>query len=122
MDGISVMRVPLYPSHDRSRVRRILNYASFALAATVLGPALLDRPDVIYVFHPPATVGLPALALGRWFSAPVIYDVQDLWPDTIVSTGMLLNGPAMRLLDRFCGTCTVMWTAWWCLLRGFGTR
>ena len=82
VDGISIVRVPLYPSHDRSVVRRAWNYLSFALAATILGPALVGRPDVIYAYHPPGTVGLPALALSRWFSAPVVYDVNDLWPDT----------------------------------------
>ena len=103
LDGIPIVRVPLYPSHDRSAVRRAWNYASFAIAATVLGPALVGRPDVIYAYHPPGTVGMPALALGRWFRAPVVYDVNDLWPDTIFSTGMLSGGLARRLLDRFCG-------------------
>jgi lipopolysaccharide/colanic/teichoic acid biosynthesis glycosyltransferase/glycosyltransferase involved in cell wall biosynthesis len=109
VDEISIVRVPLYPSHDRSAWRRALNYLSFAIAATVLGPALVRRPDVIYAYHPPGTIGLPALALGRWFSAPVVYDVQDLWPDTILSTGMLSGGRGalwarlpILLLGRFC--------------------
>jgi lipopolysaccharide/colanic/teichoic acid biosynthesis glycosyltransferase/glycosyltransferase involved in cell wall biosynthesis len=102
VDGIPVIRVPLYPSHDRSALRRALNYASFAVAAALLGPALARRPDAIYVYHPPGTIGLPALVLGRWFSAPVVYDVQDLWPDTVASTGMLRHGLAMRLLAGFC--------------------
>ena len=102
MDGFPVCRVPLYPSHDRSAVRRILNYATFAVASAVLGPALVHRPDVIYAYHPPGTIGLPALVLRRWFSVPIVYDVQDLWPDTISATGMLSNQTIMRLLDRFC--------------------
>ncbi len=102
IEGVSVVRVPLYPSHDRSALRRAWNYLSFAITATLLGPALVRRPDVIYAYHPPGTVGLPALALAVWFGAPVVYDVQDLWPDTITATGMLPNGPAIRLLDRFC--------------------
>lgn len=101
-EGIPVVRVPLYPSHDRSPVRRSINYWSFAAAAAILGPALVRKPDAIYVFHPPVTVGLPALALGRWFSAPVIYDVQDLWPDTIVATGMVSSGLVMGLVSRLC--------------------
>jgi lipopolysaccharide/colanic/teichoic acid biosynthesis glycosyltransferase/glycosyltransferase involved in cell wall biosynthesis len=102
VESVSVVRVPLYPSHDRSALRRGWNYLSFAIAATVLGPALVRRPDVIYAYHPPGTIGLPALALGRWFGVPVVYDVQDLWPDTIAATGMLPKGAAMHLLDRFC--------------------
>jgi colanic acid biosynthesis glycosyl transferase WcaI len=102
MDDIRVCRVALYPSHDRSAVGRILNYLSFAVASAILGPVLAHRPDVIYVYHPPGTIGLPALLLRRWFSAPIVYDVQDLWPDTIASTGMLSNRVGIKLLDRFC--------------------
>jgi lipopolysaccharide/colanic/teichoic acid biosynthesis glycosyltransferase len=102
LGGFRVCRVPLYPSHDRSAVRRILNYVTFAVASAVLGPALVHRPDVIYVYHPPGTIGLPALVLRWWFSAPIVYDVQDLWPDTIAATGMLSNPLALGLIGRFC--------------------
>jgi colanic acid biosynthesis glycosyl transferase WcaI len=100
MDGFRVCRVALYPSHDRSALRRSMNYASFALASALLGPFLVHRPDVIYVYHPPGTIGLPALLLRWWFSVPVVYDVQDLWPDTIAATGMVSSRTALKLLDR----------------------
>jgi colanic acid biosynthesis glycosyl transferase WcaI len=100
VEGFRVCRVALYPSHDRSALRRSLNYASFALASAVLGPFLVQRPDVIYVYYPPGTIGLPALLLRWWFSAPVVYDVQDLWPDTIAATGMISSRAALSLLDR----------------------
>ena len=102
MEGVTVVRVPLYPSHDASLLRRAWNYVSFALSATLLGPFLLRRPDVIYAYHPPGTVGLPALALKRWFGSPLVYDVQDLWPDTIPATGMITSSRLVRLLDIFC--------------------
>jgi lipopolysaccharide/colanic/teichoic acid biosynthesis glycosyltransferase len=102
MENIRVCRVALYPSHDRSVAGRILNYVSFAVASAILGPLLVHRPDVIYVYHPPATIALPALILRRWYSAPMVYDVQDLWPDTIASTGMLSNPLAIKLLDGLC--------------------
>src|SRR5580704_14063952 len=62
VDGVSVLRVALYPSRDRSAVRRIANYGSFALSAGVLGPALTRPADVLYVYHPPPTSGLAAAA------------------------------------------------------------
>jgi lipopolysaccharide/colanic/teichoic acid biosynthesis glycosyltransferase len=102
MEAIRVCRVALYPSHDRSAVGRVLNYLSFALTSALLGPLLVQRPDVIYAYHPPGTIALPALLLRRWFRAPIVYDVQDLWPDTIASTGMLSNRLAIKLLDRLC--------------------
>lgn len=102
MEGFRVCRVALYPSHNRSSLRRSLNYLSFALASAVLGPFLVHRPDVIYVYHPPGTIGLPALALRWWFAAPVVYDVLDLWPDTIAATGMVSSRAVLSLLDRWC--------------------
>jgi lipopolysaccharide/colanic/teichoic acid biosynthesis glycosyltransferase len=86
--GVRVLRVPLYPSHDSSARNRVLNYASFALSAAV-GALLLPRPDVAYVYHPPATAALPALVLALVKNVPYVYDVQDLWPDSLEATGMV---------------------------------
>jgi glycosyltransferase involved in cell wall biosynthesis len=102
MDGVAVNRVPLYPSHDRSALRRVANYASFALSAATLGPFLVKRPDVVYVYHPPATVGLPAMALRAAHGCPLVYDIQDLWPDTVASSGMMGNRWLNGALARWC--------------------
>jgi glycosyltransferase involved in cell wall biosynthesis len=102
VEGFRVCRVALYPSHDRSALRRSINYVSFALASAILGPFLVHRPDVIYVYHPPGTIGIPALFLRWWFSAPIVYDVQDLWPDTIAATGMVSHPVLLSWIDRFC--------------------
>src|SRR4051812_25957493 len=62
-EGIDVVRVPLYPSHSGSVVARIANYLSFAFAATIAGLVAVRKPDVIYAYHPPGTIALPALVL-----------------------------------------------------------
>jgi colanic acid biosynthesis glycosyl transferase WcaI len=94
LDGVSIIRVPLYPSHDRSAVRRVATYGSFALTSSLLGPLAAHRADVMYVYHPPATVGVPALAIWAALGIPFVYDIQDLWPDTLEATGMV-NSPAV---------------------------
>lgn len=99
--GVPVVRAPLYPEHSRSAVRRILNYVSFAISSALIGPWLLDRPDVIFVYHPPLTVGLPAVFLSRLWRAPFVYQIQDLWPETLSATGMLNNPRALRWVDQF---------------------
>ncbi len=95
VDGIVVHRVPLYPSHDSSALKRVLNYASFASTAA-LKMLTGRRPDVVYVYHPPGTVALPAAVARLVRGVPFVYDVQDLWPDTLAATGMLPQG---RILD-----------------------
>ena len=94
LDGIDVLRVALYPSHDNSSLRRAFNYVSFAFSAAVIGTALIRKPDVIYAYHPPITVGLAAAAIGLFRRAPFVYDIQDLWPDTVVS---VWSGPFLSV-------------------------
>ena len=93
----------LYPSHDRSALRHVANYASFtALSTATFGPFLVERPDVVYVYHPPATVGLPAMALRALHGCPLVYNIQDLWPDTVASSEMMGNRWLNGALGRWC--------------------
>jgi glycosyltransferase involved in cell wall biosynthesis len=102
MDGIPVNRVALYPSHDRSGIRRFLNYASFAMSAGLQGSFHVRAPDVIHVYQGPATLAAPAMVLGRQFRAPYVLDVQDLWPDSVAASGMLKIPGGLPLLHRWC--------------------
>lgn len=102
LDGISVLRVPLYPSHDGSALKRIANYLSFAVASAFLGTLLVKPADVMYVYHPPATVGFAAAFIGFFRRIPFVYDIQDLWPDTLRATGMLNNRTALKMIDIGC--------------------
>lgn len=100
MDGVRVLRLPLYPDHSRSRVKRILNYLSFAVSASILAPILSGPIDVMWVYHPPLTVGIPAWWLNLLRRTPFIYEVQDMWPETIAATGMLSDNIALHWLTR----------------------
>ncbi len=98
ISGVSVVRVPLYPSHSKSALGRALNYIGFALSASVLGPLLIGSVSVAYVYHPPATIGLPALCWQWLWRVPSVYDVQDLWPDTLASTGMVRSALLLSVI------------------------
>jgi glycosyltransferase involved in cell wall biosynthesis len=64
----------------------------------------VDRPQVIYAYHPPATVGIPALMLRAIHRARLVYDIQDMWPDTVVATGMMPFRWVIGLLSLLCST------------------
>jgi colanic acid biosynthesis glycosyl transferase WcaI len=102
INGIKIFRVPLYPSHDNSFLRRAINYISFAISASLIGGFVTSRPDVIYAYHAPATIGLPAILLSWLKKAPFVYDINDLWPDSLLSTGMMHEGIGMQILDWWC--------------------
>ena len=96
------MRVPLFPDHSRSPLKRAWNFISFALAAALIGFWLVPRADLVYVVHPPLTVGGPAWLFSRLWRVPFVYEIQDMWPETLRATGMVSN---RRVLD------TVAWFA-----------
>jgi glycosyltransferase involved in cell wall biosynthesis len=100
LDGIRILRLALYPDHSRSPVRRILNYGTFAVTASVLGSALSGPVDIMYAEHPPLTIGLAAWFLGRVRRIPFLYGVNDLWPESIEATGIVRNQGFLRFIGR----------------------
>lgn len=102
MAGVVVDRLPLYPSHDQSALKRILNYLSFAVSLTLYGLANAGRYDAIYVYHPPVTAALAAAVVSFVRRRPFLVDIQDLWPDTLSATGMTKSYLILCLTDWAC--------------------
>jgi glycosyltransferase involved in cell wall biosynthesis len=99
MDGVRVLRLPLYPEHSRSAVRRTLNYLSFAASASALAPVMCNSADVMWVYQPPLTVGIPAVWIKLLRRIPFIYEIQDMWPETLAATGMMTSNRGARLVS-----------------------
>lgn len=108
IDGIKITRVPLYPSHDRSAFRRSLNYLSFAITSFIYAVIFMRKVDVIYAYHPPLSVGSVAVALKFIRGWKVVLDIQDLWPDTLKSTGMLNNDKLFSFIG-WAACCIYRW-------------
>jgi len=102
IDGVQVTRLPLYPSHNQSALGRVLNYVSFAASSLVYGVLRAKRPDVVYAYHPPLTVGIAASLIRLFRRVPVVYDIQDMWPDTLRATGMVSNSRALDIVGTIC--------------------
>lgn len=98
MNGVDVLRVPLYPSHNGSAFGRIANYASFALSSSTLGALSIGGADVGYVYHPPATTALPAMLLKATRRIPFVFHIADMWPESVTDSGMVRNGWAKKVL------------------------
>jgi glycosyltransferase involved in cell wall biosynthesis len=102
IDGIAVNRLPLYPSHNKSSLGRAMNYLSFFLSVLIYGLWAARRFDVVYVYHPPITVGAAAALFGLINRRPFVVDIQDLWPDSVAASGMFGTGAISNVLDGIC--------------------
>lgn len=109
--GIKVLHVPLIPSGKGNNFRLVINYLSFALCGSIFAPFYCQgKFDVIFVYETsPITVGLPALMLKKLKCLPIIFWVQDLWPETLSATGAVksqsilnLVGELVRFIYRGC--------------------
>jgi glycosyltransferase involved in cell wall biosynthesis len=102
IDGVSITRVPLYPSHGKSVFGRTLNYISFSVSAILYCLFCKKKPSVVYAYHPPLTVGIAAVVIGFFRRAPVVYDIQDMWPDTLKATGMISSNIILKTISIVC--------------------
>jgi colanic acid biosynthesis glycosyl transferase WcaI len=86
-DGISVQRTWLVPLPNRKSWERILNYTSFCISAAITG-TFMRRPDVVIATSPQLLVGLA----GWWVAAvkrvPFVFEVRDLWPESLAAVGV----------------------------------
>lgn len=102
MDGVAVTRLPLYPSHNSSKAGRIFNYVSFFFSAAFYLIFCAHRADVVYAYHPPPTVAIAAIVARFLRRTPVVLDVQDMWPDTLRTTGMIRNERMLQVMAILC--------------------
>ncbi|MDM4718318.1 glycosyltransferase [Micromonospora sp. WMMA1363] len=105
-DGLRVLRSPLYPSHDRSALRRAANYLTWAASSTALGRPLLRAADVALVYGSPVTAATAAMAARIRWGTPYVLMAMDLWPDSVFATGFLTGRPGRRLAQGTLGRFT----------------
>jgi colanic acid biosynthesis glycosyl transferase WcaI len=101
-EGVEILRCPLVRRGRGGRLRLVLNYLSFAVAATlrVLWCGRRDY-DVIFVHEPsPLTVALPAIALKLVTPVPVMLWVLDLWPESVSATEAIRSPWILRWIER----------------------
>lgn len=101
-NGVALTRLPLYPSHGKSKIGRILNYVSFMLSVFFYLVLFAPRASLVYAYHPPLTVGLAAAAARKFRRNPVVVDIHDLWPDTLPATKMISNPRILRAIEISC--------------------
>jgi len=76
---------------NRRTYERILNYSSFCVSASIAG-LFVSRPDVIIATSPQLLVGLAGWWLARWKHVPFVFEVRDLWPESLVAVGVSEHG------------------------------
>jgi colanic acid biosynthesis glycosyl transferase WcaI len=98
--GVAVYRTWIYPAANRGKLLRSLNYGSFFASAAAMGSLRLRRPDVVVATSPQLLCAAAGLFLARRFGAPLVMEVRDLWPESLVAVGASrTRAPLVRGLE-----------------------
>jgi colanic acid biosynthesis glycosyl transferase WcaI len=84
--GADVFRTWLWPLPNRKAHERMRNYASFCISAALRG-TFLPHPDVIIASSPQLLVGLSGWWIAFARQVPFVFEVRDLWPESLVAVG-----------------------------------
>jgi glycosyltransferase involved in cell wall biosynthesis len=98
LDGIDVARVWSFLAPNSGVVLRALDFASFALSGSLAG--LFETPDVIMATSPQLLTGYAGHLVAKAKRRPWVFEVRDLWPESITAVEAMRDGYVMRMLGR----------------------
>ena len=95
VDRVHVVRTWLWPLPNRRAHERVRNYASFCLSSAVTGLSL-EKPDVVIATSPQLLVALSGWWLAWWKHVPLVFEVRDLWPESLAAVGAGAEGTLLH--------------------------
>lgn len=102
-NGVDLWRTYVYVPANPGGFQRGINYLSFTFMSIIAG-LMAKKPDVILCVNPPITVGFSGWMVSLLRRAPMVFNVQDVWPDCLVIIDKLRNPLLIRIfkhLEKF---------------------
>lgn len=98
-----ISRVHPFPTDKRNIPARALAFGGFTALATLVGATTRSRPDAVLAMSPPLTLGPAGRAVAWARRVPLVFNIQDVFPDVAVELGLLTGERvigAARWLER----------------------
>lgn len=99
----SIVRVSPFAGNDKANIpRRALGFAAFSVLIGLRGlfvGGLHRRAEAVIAMSPPLTLGLTGWLVAKVRRAPLVFNIQDVFPDAAVSTGNLSNRRVIALAE-----------------------
>ena len=98
IEGIKVVRLWSYMTANQGFFKRVLDYVSFAFMAFWAG--LFKKTDVIVATSPQFFTAVAGGALGLFKRIPWIFEVRDLWPESIRAVEAMRTQRVLDWLEK----------------------
>lgn len=98
VEGVNVIRCPLYVPAKVTTIKRIIHLASFAMSSTLaLVSRMFNKPDVIMLVQPTLFCAPFTLLFAKLVGAKTVMHIQDYEVDALFGLGMMGNGIAAKI-------------------------
>jgi glycosyltransferase involved in cell wall biosynthesis len=97
--GIRVIRVWTYIAANEGFARRIVDYLSFMVAA-IIGSFRVRQVDVVVGTSPQFFTACAARVIGLLKRVPWVFELRDIWPESIRAVGAMKSSRSLDLLER----------------------
>ncbi len=98
MGGINVIRLNSF-SFLR-HIPLIRGLSQFILSGLlVIGGIISGRQDIILAYSPPLPLGISAYLLGKIKRAPFVFNVQDIFPQSVIDLGLLKSKVLIKISE-----------------------
>ena len=98
IDGMRIIRVWTLIRPNKGMFWRSLSFLSFMLRATVCA-CFVRNVDVVVATSPHFFSGLAGMLI-RWLTRrPLVLEIRDVWPESIVAVGMMKRSIVIRMLE-----------------------
>jgi len=91
-----ISRVHPFPTDKRNIPARALAFGGFTALATLVGAFGRVRPDAVLAMSPPLTLGLAGRIAATARRAPLVFNIQDVFPDVAIELGLLSGDRVIR--------------------------
>lgn len=99
IDGIRVIRVWSYITSNEGFAKRILDYLSFMFAA-IVASLFVRRVDIVVATSPQFFTAVAGWVIGALKAVPFVFELRDLWPESIKAVGAMQDSAAIRWLEK----------------------
>jgi glycosyltransferase involved in cell wall biosynthesis len=99
INGVDVIRVWTLIRPNQGRLGLILNYVTYLFSSLFAFVFLVRRPNVIVATSPQFFCGIAGV-IASWLKwRPLVLEVRDIWPESIVTVGAIKRGFLIRTLE-----------------------
>jgi glycosyltransferase involved in cell wall biosynthesis len=99
LEGIRVIRVWSYITANEGFVRRSLDYISFMVSATIAS-LFVKKVDIVIGTSPQFFTVCAAYVVGLFKRVPWVFELRDIWPESIKAVGSMNDGFLYRSLEK----------------------